>query len=403
MRSSNNRFLILLGIFFILSTFIFLVRTLESKTATYVDAKMYYTITRSVVKDSDLNFVNEFKKFSIKTDTGKNGLPINIQPPGTSIVWIYPFLETDYLVTGLKTLGFNFENSGYELTYQIGLGIFNIYLSLAGFLFLYLFLRSFFSKKISLTTIIFLFGATNLLYYISFEPLNSHIPSFFLSALLFYYLEKQKKFSIKDAFFAGLITGFAALVRTQDFLLFLIPAGYIYIHFSKKPDSLITLYPIFLSGIFIGFIPQIYYWKVVFDTFWKSPYINYGFSLLKPKPYYVLFNLHNGLFSTTPILLFSFVFLILYLKKNKLISGISLIYFLIQLVVVSSYSMYYQFDSYAIRMLITTYPLLSLGLSNLIDSLSRKIGYQKLVLIGLLFILMNIYLIFNFLNNFRFI
>lgn len=402
MKLLEKRFLFLFCLLFLICVSIFITRTLITKSATYVDGKMYYTITRSIVKDLDLNFANEYQMFGIKGEKGSNGLTVNIQPPGTSIIWILPFLQTDYLTNSLKSLGLSLGNSGYEIGYQIILGVFNIYLGLAGLLFLYLLLRNYFSAWVSRMAILLILGATNLLYYIAFEPLNSHIPSFFLATIFLYFLVKQK-IRTKEALFLGIIAGFASVVRTQDVLLLGLTVLKLLLDKRKQPGLIAIYTTLLVIGFIVGFSPQIYFWKILFDTLWKSPYISYGFNFLRPNFLYVLVNLQNGIFTTTPILFFAFIFLVLYFKKNKLIFGMSLFYFLAELTIVGSYSMYYQFDSYAIRMLITTYPFLSFGLAWFLNFLVKRMEKQKVFLIGIFFIATNVYLIINFIKGFRFI
>ena len=183
-------------------------------------------------------------------------------------------------------------------------------------------------------------------------------------------------------------------------------------------------------GFLVGFLPQIILWKYFYNTFWLSPYFGTGFNLLKPQVIYVLFNTQNGLFTITPIVGISFLGLFLlkrrFYTKNTLICiknnifgdhnllrelqtrvrgvyplySYLLIYFLLQLYLVSSWGAYFQGGSYSIRMLITTYPLLSFGLASSVEKFINKFGEIFTILAVFFFSLLNSLLIINYLLRF---
>jgi 4-amino-4-deoxy-L-arabinose transferase-like glycosyltransferase len=285
--------------------------------------------------------------------------------------------------------------------YQLSVALTNIFLGVFGLYLIYRLLTKYFSEKVSLLTAIFLFGATNLLFYISVEPINSHAASFFISSLfVFYFLKKEAK-KEKDYYLAlGLLGGIAGLIRTQDLLILILPLIQILYNSKKDFKAQLTGYLQLVIGAFIGFLPQILLWKYFFNTFWFSPYLNTGFNLLKPQVFHVLFNTQNGLFTLTPIIAVSFIGLFLIKKRLNTICFYSLIYFLIQLYLISSWKAYFQGGSYSIRMLITTYPLLSFGLAGFISRIIKRYSEKFVLTLLLLSALVNSAFIINYLIKF---
>jgi hypothetical protein len=170
-----------------------------------------------------------------------------------------------------------------------------------------------------------------------------------------------------------------------------------------------------MAGALLGFLPQILLWKYFYNTFWYSPYFDVGFNFLRPQILHVLFNTQNGLFTTTPIILVALIMVIIKTTgiKRKSKIGIwdlsenwnleigiyfqTLIYFLLQLYLISSWNVYTQGGSYSIRMMLTTYPLLAFGMANVIGKAIKKLGSRKTLVLIFLFSALNLLSIISYL------
>jgi hypothetical protein len=380
------------GLILIFSLCVFLAHTAITKTAIFADARFYFAYTHSLVKDHDLDLKNEYIDLKIGT-VFNNTVVSNAYPPGVSLFWIPLYQNADAL-----TRIFGINNQGYGFIYQLSVALTNIFLGVFGLYLIYRLLIKYFSEKVSLLTTLFLFGATNLLFYISVEPINSHAASFFISSLFVFYFLKIEAKKEKDYYMAlGFLGGIAGLIRTQDLLILILPAIQILYNFKKDFKTLIKNYLLLTIGIFAGFLPQILLWKYFFNTFWFSPYLNTGFNWLKPQVLYVLFNIQNGLFTFTPIIAVSLIGLFLLKKRFHMVYFYSLIYFLIQLYLTSSWNVYYQGGSYSIRMLITTYPLLSFGLAGLISRIIKSYSEKFVLTFFILTSIINSAFIINYL------
>ena len=378
-----------LKIFFLIFVFslsIFVAHILITKNAIFADARFYWSITRSLVKDKNVDFSNEFNHFGPKMAENSKGFPMNFYPPGAAFFWIpgYWFVETISVFLP-KT---NFE--GYGVIHQFAVAVNSIFLGIIGVYFMYLTLRRNFSEKISLLTSFTFFAATNLLFYIAVEPITSHAVAFFVSSF-FVYLFITLPIGTLNYFFLGLLVGIAGLVRTQDLGLVLLPL--IKMFSERKIRALISL----TAGIILGFAPQLLFWKFFYGTIWRSPYLDYGFIFTISRLLHVLVNFQNGLFTITPLILFALIGLVLFVKRGRKIAIYSLTYFIFQLILVSSWRDYTQGGSFGIRMLITTYPLLSFGLASIVKLSTEKMGLKITLATILILSCINMLLILRYL------
>ena len=195
MNSLLSKFLSAKYIFpviFIFSILIFLSHTIFTKTAIFADGKFYYSITRSIVKDFDIKFANEYERLGIGIDYTNEDYVWNQYPPGVSFVWIPLFTIADAISQSLSFLGFETDTTGFGFIYQFAVALTNIILGVSGLYLIYLILKGYFTEKVAILTTASLFAATNLLFYTAVELINSHTASFFASTLFIYYFIKHK-------------------------------------------------------------------------------------------------------------------------------------------------------------------------------------------------------------------
>lgn len=377
---------------FISSFLIFLIHTYFTKTAIFADGRFYYATTRSIVKDFDINFANDFPNLNVTPTKTTTGYTWNKYPPGSSIAWMPLFFITDGLSSIFEIGGISTDTQGFGIFYQSSIAISSIFLSVLALILIFKLLKDYFPQKISYLTTLTLFATTNLLFYIAVEPINSHAVSFFVSTLFVFYLIRYKKEKYYY-FILGIMGGFAGLVRTQDLLIMTLPAIDIFLNNKKQLKKLAGKYLLLFGGCLIGFLPQIYFWRKIFGTYWFSPYFNEGFSFSFSEILNTLFNKLNGLFYITPTIAISLIGPLLIWKNMKnrnlnLISTYALIYFLIQLLLVTFWQPSIG-GSFSNRMMITTYPLLSFGLARIIKLASDKFSWKNVILLVLIFVLNN--------------
>ncbi|MBI5614423.1 hypothetical protein HY947_05840 [Candidatus Gottesmanbacteria bacterium] len=315
----------------------------------YGDGIYYFSWMRSIVVDHDINFTDEFAHFKVTQPYIKVNVPGNKYAIGFPLLLSPWFTLTHLLVRG----------DGYGLIYQFVTGIVSVLYVIIGIILMHKTLTLYFPKLSSILSVLSLTLTTNLLFYGSIDPINSHSISFFLSALLISLLLSSKKTSL----FSGLTVGLLASTRTQDalFILLLIP------FLTKKSFFRTSL------GFFLGFLPQIIAWLALYGSV-TSPYLSNGegFSLTLSHLPLVLFSTNNGLFLWTPLALFGCIGLCFSSKFPKKFLWSAFAVFCLEAILIGSWSTWWQGASFSGRMFVSTMPILTIGMASLYDKLQTK-------------------------------
>lgn len=331
----------------------------------YGDGIYYFSWVRSIIVDHDINFANEYTHFGVSAKGNKH-------PIGAPLFWL-PWYAQAHAIIG---------RTGYELPYQLLVGFISVLASLSGLILLFRLLTQNFPRTAALLAVLSIAGATNLLFYGSIDPVNSHAISFFATTVFLSFLFSKKI----SPFLTGCALGFCALVRPQDAVLGLLA-------FPKYSKS-------FFLGVLVTFLPQLLSWYVLYGTPWTSPYLKGGESFAWwPVHFFdVLFSPTNGFFLWTPITLLA-TFGFLFWKDTRRVWFLTV--FILEVAIVGSWSIWWQGASYSGRMLVSTLPLLAFGLAALYAKLVRAELNGKaiiLTIIGPLSII-NAILIIRFLSQ----
>ncbi len=232
---------------------------------------------------------------------------------GMSILWL-PF----FLIAHICAATFGFAADGMSYPYQLSIWFAAIIYIGIGIYFLRKILLYFFTDKIVATTLIGIYVGTNFLYYCLYAKELTHIYLFaIIAAYVWHLLQYQKLQLAKHKYFAGLLFGFAVLIRSSEIVLILLPMFY-GISFSVHPKKLIINFvqttQIALVG-FCVFALQIFYFKYTINQFWANGYKGHGFQLLHPRFQYFLFGWEYGWLLYSPLCILFFIgFYILYKK-----------------------------------------------------------------------------------------
>lgn len=219
--------------------------------------------------------------------------------------------------------------NGFSKPYQNAIRWSSVIYTLLGLLILYQVLRRFFSENVAVTTIAILFLGSNLFWFTLYQAGMSHIPLFFLFALLLLATIKLYENPQKVHFISvGLLCGFITFIRPVDIVCIFIPL--LYNIFDK--ESLQNKWAFFKKhriniaiAVFMGalpFIPQLIYWKYMTGSFLYDSYGNtQTFNFLKPEIWYGLFSASNGWLFYSPALIVFFFGLFMW-RKYKALSSV---------------------------------------------------------------------------------
>jgi len=217
----------------------------------------------------------------------------------------------------------------------------------------------------------FIWLASNLFFYTSIDPINSHPISFFISTLIIYFWLTKKT----NRFILGFLVGVLGLIRTQDL-------SFIILFLNLKS----------LLGLSIGFLPQVLIQKKLFGVY-ENAYFLAGetFYWFKPALFSVLFSPGgNGLLFYSPILIFSLIGLWLLGKKRL---GLLV---LVEYYLISSWHIWWAGQSYGNRFFVCLMPIFVLGLGAFLKRYRSKVWLGVFTgLIGLNFYMMFRYLCLN--------
>lgn len=307
----------------------FFAHALYLQKTVYGDGVYYYSWLKNAVVDHTIVTPPPGNKYSI----------------GPAILWAPGFLLVHSLLRG----------SGNELPYQLAVGGMSVLYALTGLLLL--------SRFVPMSVIAAIAGASNLLFYGSIDPVNSHALSFFAACVFLSLLYAKEKQWITIGSSLGLI----AIIRPQDVLygILCIPS------FARGPLAKLQGDPLlnfrkFAFGFLIVFLPQLLAWYATTGSV-ISPYLTGSerFDFLRPHILSVLLSPLNGLFLWTPIVLLGVLGL-----KNKFM----LLVIFLELYLVSSWSTWWQGASYSGRMFVSILPLIAFGVAR------RQLLYFSVIL-----------------------
>jgi len=361
---------------FILCFTIFIIHLISIRHGVYGDGTAFYTYAQALVFDKGLhfgpiyNFLEHFQGVKGEFSRFFWDRAINPYPIGTGIVWI-PSVALISI----------FFHDRFSMVFEVGPGLTGILLVIGGLYFLEKYLQNFFSKKIALISVLFFFFASNLFYYSSFEPALSHQPSFFIISFLLY---KSYKFDKKfiNYFLLGTLSGLLFTIRIPDIIL-LIP---IYWQILKNSPSVKNWATIFISAAIFS-LPLFWSYYVMSGNPLRMPYLASGikewtFSVGEIAQFF--FTPKRGLFTWTPIYLFTLIGLVKARKWEFLLS-ITLLILVVSFWASSSVE-------FGQRFILGGVPYFAFGLASFIE----KINIKKTTILFLLLLTWNLLTIFHF-------
>ncbi len=375
------------------------------------DGKGYYAYLPAIFVYHDLNysFVENYEQehYQVTEDFFEfrqevNGSIVNKYFPGVAILWI-PF----FLLAHLFCLFAGFPADGYSLPYQYAISFAAIFYLWLGLKFLekYL-LTEGFSKKNILWVLWLIFFGTNLYYYTIEEPSFTHVYSF---ALISFFVLTVKKLTLKYQpsllYLLAIITGLIIIIRpVNGIIIFAIP--FIAGSFSRLSQLFRNIFNdhsnlilSFTTGMIIIFIVP-FLWYLQCGRWFVYTYGNEGFDFLSANFLNILFSFRNGWFVYTPLIVVSFTGFI-FICKESFYKFFSLLIFLIIIIyVLSSWSVWWYGEGYGSRPFIEFYFIPAILLSYLTNFI-RKFKSLKILffVLSLMLIGFNLFQSWQFKNN----
>jgi len=348
---------------YLLAAGIFLGHYAVSGHAVYGDGIDYWVYLHSWYFDQDEDFNNEYRhnysplynnnfpdyefREVVKTNITVTGKTNNFHPPGTAVILFPAYVVADWIGGLTGTL-----RNGYSNIYQITTGLWAVGLAVLGARICEAVAHRITGlRKEARSAAMVIFLASPLLYYGSYDVLNSHFASFLVSAIFWLVIlgDRAHKW-----LYLGLIVGLAGLVRLQDLLL-VIPAMLV----TRKRDWL-------GMGVMAGIVmfPLLWQWQEMYGRLYPESYfIRWTGGIWQLGSW---FHPINGLFLRTPILLICLAALPKLWKKI----GPILVFFAIQTAMITMQGGW-SAAAYGGRMYISTLPMFVVLLTLLIKKLPK--------------------------------
>jgi len=274
------------------------------------DAVYYYVYTRSMVRDADLDFANEYEHydllkrgdFSVPTDTGHRR---SIYSVGPGLLWTPFFVAADGLAFVLNSLGLEVNSTGYGPLHLNAVALGSFGYGVAALFLIHAFLRRHFDDALAGGAVLLLWWASFFEWYLAEQPLTSHPLSVLLVAAFFLLRQNEVLETPWGSLLLGLTLGVGMSVRWQNGVYLLLPAVDLLLSALRR-ESLLSIgrRGLLMSlGVFVGILPQMLAWKAIYGQYLLA-YPPHGADFLRlDRPFFLntLFSSRHGLLSWTPV------------------------------------------------------------------------------------------------------
>ena len=272
------------------------------------DGVNYYVYTRSLAKDGDLDFTNEYTHYGL-IDRGdiavptRTGLRRSIFAVGPGLLALPHFALGEAVARVQKSLGLDADLSGYGPSHRNAVALGNLLYGFAAMVLIYATLVRHFKNSTALLATLLVWGATFLHWYMVQQPTMSHAPSAFVAALVIWLWDRWRQPTLLQSAALGLLLGFSMCVRWQNGVLLLLPLV------RLLPRRRADWVPAFQhaavlgAGLAIGALPQLVAWKVIYGEYLLR-YPPHGADFLRLDHPFLLetfFSSRHGLLSWTPV------------------------------------------------------------------------------------------------------
>jgi hypothetical protein len=297
------------------------------------DGREYFAQLRSMAIDRDLDLANEARDFGARYADGF--------PFGSAILWL-PFYLAAHVWIGLlnAVAGAGLPHDGYDRPYQMAVGLGTLAYGFAGLVLAYRIACDFFSRWLSLTSALAVAAGSFIVWYLTVEASYTHGTSLFaVTAFLYLWHRTRAARSTAGWGLIGLAGGVMLMVRWQN-AVFLAPlaadVGAAWWRALRAGDrnalaAIATGTAAAAAGGLIGFLPQMYFWKVVHGGWFAVPHFQAGQQWWDDsRMAEVLFLSNHGLFAWHPVLYLAVLGTPLLLRRDWRLGGVLALVFIAQ-------------------------------------------------------------------------
>lgn len=281
-----------------------------------------------------------------------------------------PFFFIGWLYARL----FDFPIDGFSVPFQYALFIGSTIYSLIGVWFLAKVLNRFFEWKVSALVLVLIVFATNYMVHVTMYGQNAMSQNYLFTAyalILWFTIKWHDDYMWRYAIGLGLVLSLTVLSRPTEIVALSIPVLWgVYnketllnkIQVLLRHKTQVIALAVLMIGI--GSL-QLVYWKFYTGKFLFNSYggnAGEGLELLSPFTKQFLFSFRKGWLIYTPIMIIAISGFWYVYKRNRAIFFSLIIYFILNLYLVSSWSNWWYAQSFSQRAMVSSYPIMAITL-----------------------------------------
>jgi len=344
------------------------------------DGLMYYVYVRSLLKDGDLDFTNEYTQYGlidrvdIRVPT-RTGLRRSIFSIGPAVVSVPFFLLGEGLGRVQRLSGGDPDLSGYGPVHRNAVALGGLLYGFAAVLLIHGLLRRHFREGTALGAALLAWGATFLPWYMVQQPTTSHPASAFCAALAVWLWDRDRETRGPRGFLIlGLVLGLAMCVRWQNGVLLALPAIELASRLRGGPiRRLLVPGTLLVAGVCVTAFPQMLAWKTLYGE-WLLRHPPHGADFVRldhPFVLETLFSMRHGLFSWTPVFWAGYLGFLPLLRRRPQLAVPLLVPLVLMTYVNFCSGDWWAGGSYSNRRFDSLLPILALGFAAAIDVARR--------------------------------
>lgn len=333
----------------------------------------YYVIPRSVLFDRDLEFANDYKGLGARPYLSHEGKVTSGLPVGLGIVWTPAILAAHLGTTVASWLGSQVPPDGFSDPYQAAVATATYLYAAIALVLIEALLRRRHGPGVALLSVLALWLATPLHFYMVVNPSMSHGASTFAATLLVVlWLKARRGLEWRPWALAGLAAGLMSLIRIQDAVLVALPLLDLAV---RRRSGGLRLGAAFAAGPVLAAVVQLLFWARLWGPDFlgqvaaanRSPGTSPGIHVVD-----VLLSPRHGLFVWTPLYLAAALGWLLWLRRERLLAILCGLGFALAVSVNGAMGDWWGSDGFGQRRLLGLTPLFALGLGEVVKLLGRR-------------------------------
>tara|TARA_R110002050_G_scaffold200591_1_gene335537 strand:- start:84454 stop:86343 length:1890 start_codon:yes stop_codon:yes gene_type:complete len=328
--------------------------------------------------------------------TMPDGISVMKYSMGMAILYS-PFFFIGWLVAHFSS----FPVDGLSAPFQYAIFSGGILYSLIGLWFTAKVLNKFFKEKVVMFTLLLIVFATNYLVHITMYGQNAMSQNYLFTGyalVLWLTIRWHEGFKPQFIIALSLVAGLMILSRPTEIVVLIIPLLWNVTSLEslvKKRDLLwrykfqIMWFALIIAGI--GMM-QLGYWKIYSGKFLFNSYganAGEGLDLLRPHTWKFLFSYRKGWLVFTPIMSIAIAGFYLIYRNNRPIFYALFTYFVFNLYLVSSWTTWWYAQSFSQRAMVSSYPIMAIGLGYFMDWAFKQKGIKHYLISGFLVLLVS--------------